>query len=216
MGRGVAVNGGRLITFEGGEGAGKSTQLARLCEVLHERGLEVVGTREPGGSSGAEAIRELLVRGEPGRWDAVTETLLHFAARRDHYTRTIEPALARGAWVVCDRFADSTMAYQAYGLGVDESFVTGLYQRVLGGFAPDLTIILDLPVDQGLARALARGGASRYERMDMDFHQRLRDGFLAIAKAEPDRCAVIDAGQDADRVHDAVLALVDDRLAAHG
>ena len=216
MGRGVAVNGGRLITFEGGEGAGKSTQLARLCEVLHERGLEVVGTREPGGSSGAEAIRELLVRGEPGRWDAVTETLLHFAARRDHYTQTIEPALARGAWVVCDRFADSTMAYQAYGLGVDESFVTGLYQRVLGGFAPDLTIILDLPVDQGLARALARGGASRYERMDMDFHQRLRDGFLAIAKAEPDRCAVIDAGQDADRVHDAVLALVDDRLAAHG
>ena len=216
MGRGVAVNGGRLITFEGGEGAGKSTQLARLCEVLHERGLEVVGTREPGGSSGAEAIRELLVRGEPGRWDAVAETLLHFAARRDHYTQTIEPALARGAWVVCDRFADSTMAYQAYGLGVDESFVTGLYQRVLGGFAPDLTIILDLPVDQGLARALARGGASRYERMDMDFHQRLRDGFLAIAKAEPDRCAVIDAGQDADRVHDAVLALVDDRLAAHG
>ena len=216
MGRGVAVNGGRFITFEGGEGAGKSTQLARLCETLHGRGLEVVGTREPGGSSGAEAIRELLVRGEPGRWDAITETLLHFAARRDHYTQTIEPALARGAWVVCDRFADSTMAYQAYGLGVDKSFIAELYGQVLGSFAPDLTIILDLPVEQGLVRAAARGGVDRYERMDRNFHQRLRDGFLAIAAAEPERCAVIDGAQDADRVQDAVLALIDDRLAPHG
>ena len=146
MGRRVAVTTGRFITFEGGEGAGKSTQLARLCEVLHERGLEVVGTREPGGSPGAETIRELLVRGEPQRWDAVTETLLHFAARRDHFVHTIEPALGRGAWVVCDRFADSTMAYQAYGLGVEKSFVTGLYGQLLGDFAADLTIILDLPV----------------------------------------------------------------------
>ena len=210
------MTGGCFITFEGGEGGGKSTQLARLCEVLHERGLEVVGTREPGGSPGAEAIRELLVQGEPGRWDAVSETLLHFAARRDHYIRTIEPALARGAWVVCDRFADSTMAYQAYGLGVEKSFVNGLYQQVLGDFAPHLTIILDLPVDEGLARAAVRGGADRYERMDRDFHQRLRDGFLAIAEAEPERCAVIDASRDMDQVHDAVLALVDSRLADHG
>lgn len=215
MGRGVAVTGGRFITFEGGEGAGKSTQLTRLCEVLHERGLDVVGTREPGGSLGAEAIRELLVRGDPGRWDALTETLLHFAARRDHFIHTIEPALARGAWVVCDRFADSTMAYQAYGLGVEKSMVSGLYQQVLGGFAPDLTIILDMPVDQGLARAAARGGADRYERMDRNFHQRLRDGFLAIARAQPERCAVIDADQHVDRVHDAVLALIDGRLADH-
>ncbi len=212
----VTGTGGCFITFEGGEGGGKSTQLARLCEVLHERGLEVVGTREPGGSPGAEAIRELLVQGEPGRWDAVSETLLHFAARRDHYVRTIEPALARGAWVVCDRFADSTMAYQAYGLGVEKSFVNGLYQQVLGDFAPHLTIILDLPVDEGLARARVRGGADRYERMDRDFHQRLRDGFLAIAEAMPERCAVIDASRDRDQVHDAVLALVDSRLADHG
>lgn len=206
------MNTGRFITFEGGEGAGKSTQLARLCEVLHERGLDVVGTREPGGSPGAEEIRHLLVSGEPGRWDALCETLLHFAARRDHYIQTIEPALARGDWVVCDRFADSTMAYQAYGLGVEKSFVRGLYEQVIGGFAPDLTIILDLPVELGLARAAARGGADRYERMDKEFHQRLRDGFLAIAQAEPDRCAVIDADQDMDRVHDAILALVDSRL----
>ena len=216
MGRGVAVNGGRFITFEGGEGAGKSTQLERLCETLHGRGLEVLGTREPGGSLGAEAIRELLVRGDTGRWDAITETLLHYAARSDHYSRTIEPALARGAWVVCDRFADSTMAYQAYGLGVDKSFVSGLYGQVLGSFSPDLTIILDLPVEQGLVRAAARGGVDRYERMDRDFHQRLRDGFLAIAAAEPERCAVIDGAQDADCVQDAVLALIDDRLAPHG
>ncbi|MCH7942281.1 MAG: dTMP kinase [Proteobacteria bacterium] len=210
------MTGGRFITFEGGEGAGKSTQSTRLCEVLHERGLDVVGTREPGGSPGAEAIRELLVQGEPGRWDALSETLLHFAARRDHYIRTIAPALARGDWVVCDRFADSTTAYQAYGLGVEKAFVSGLYDQVLGEFAPDLTIILDLPVDQGLARSAARGGADRYERMDKDFHQRLRDGFLAIAQAEPERCTVIDAGRDEDWVHDAVLALVDVRLADHG
>ena len=216
MGCDVTVTSGCFITFEGGEGAGKSTQLARLCKVLHERGIEVVGTREPGGSSGAEAIRELLVRGDTGRWDAITETLLHFAARRDHYIRTIEPALARGDWVVCDRFADSTMAYQAYGLGVEKSLVAGLYEQVLGGFAPDLTIILDLPVDEGLARAAARGGVNRYERMDRDFHQRLRDGFLAIAGAEPERCAVIDASRDEDRVHGEVLALVDGRLADHG
>lgn len=216
MGLGVAVSGGYFITFEGGEGAGKSTQLARLCDVLHDRGHDVVGTREPGGSIGAEAIRELLVSGDTGRWDAMTETLLHFAARRDHYKRTIEPALARGAWVVCDRFADSTMAYQAYGLGIEASFVSGLYAQVLGDFAPDLTIILDMPVDQGLARAALRGGVDRYERMDVEFHQRLRDGFLAIAEAEPKRCVVIDGTLDMDGVHDAVMMQVDERLAGHG
>ena len=207
---------GRFITFEGGEGAGKSTQIARLCAVLHERGLEVVGTREPGGSPGAEAIRDLLVAGEPQRWDALTETLLHCAARRDHFVQTIEPALGRGAWVVCDRFADSTMAYQAYGLGVEKKFVTGLYKQLLGDLAPDLTIILDLPVELGPARAAGRGGADRYARMDKDFHQRLRDGFLAIAAAEPRRCAVINAAEDEDRVHGAVIALVDSRVADDG
>ena len=207
----------RFITFEGGEGAGKSTQAALLGDVLRARGLEVVGTREPGGSAGAEAIRELLVRGDTGRWDALTETLLHVAARRDHYVEIIAPALARGAWVVCDRFADSTMAYQGYGLGVEREIVAGLYRAVLGDFAPDLTIILDLPVEEGLARAQQRegdnrGGDDRYERMDAAFHQRLRDGFLAIAEAEPERCAVIDARGDVDVVHAAVLAVVDERL----
>ena len=202
----------RFITFEGGEGAGKSTQAALLADALRARGLEVLATREPGGSTGAEAIRELLVRGEPGRWDALSETLLHFAARRDHFVTTIEPALARGAWVVCDRFADSTMAYQGHGLGVERETVAGLYRAVLGDFAPDLTIILDLPVEEGLARASKRGGDDRYERMDAAFHQRLRDGFLAIAGAAPERCAVIDARGDVDAVHAAVLAVVKERL----
>ncbi len=209
--------GGRLITFEGGEGTGKSTQAALLCDALRARGHEVIGTREPGGSEGAEAIRALLVRGEPGRWDALSETLLHFAARRDHFVRTIAPALARGAWVVCDRFADSTMAYQGYGLGVERETVATLYRVVLGDFAPDLTVILDLPVEEGLARATGRGtnddgGDDRYERMDAAFHQRLRDGFLAIAEAQPERCAVIDARGNANAVHAAVLAVVDERL----
>ena len=212
---------GRFITFEGGEGAGKSTQTALLCDALGARGLEVVGTREPGGSEGAEAIRELLVRGETGRWDALSETLLHFAARREHYVGTIAPALARGAWVVCDRFADSTMAYQGYGLGVERETVAGLYRAVLGDFAPDLTIILDLPAEEGLARANARGtnergGDDRYERMGAAFHQRLRDGFLAIAEAEPERCVVIDARAAAEAVHAAVLAVAVERLGLDG
>ncbi len=203
---------GRFITLEGGEGAGKSTQVEQLCEALRQHGVEVTATREPGGSDGAEAIRALLVRGDTERWDPLTETLLHFAARHDHYVRTIAPALARGAWVVSDRFADSTMAYQGYGLGVDRDVLQQLYETVLGDFAPDLTIVLDLPVDVGLKRASARGGDDRYERMDLSFHQRLRDGFLAIAASEPKRCAVIDAAADADAVGAAILDLVIARL----
>ena len=203
---------GRFITLEGAEGAGKSTQVEHLCEALRQRGVEVIATREPGGSDGAEAIRALLVRGDTERWDPLTETLLHFAARHDHYVRTIAPALARGAWVVSDRFADSTVAYQGYGLGVDRDVLQQLFRTVLGDFAPDLTIILDLAVDVGLKRAGIRGGDDRYECMDVSFHQRLRDGFLAIAADDPKRCAVIDAAADADAVGAAILALVMDRL----
>jgi dTMP kinase len=206
------VTAGRFITLEGGEGAGKSTQVEQLCEALRQHGIEVTATREPGGSDGAEAIRALLVRGDTERWDPLTETLLHFAARHDHYVRTIAPALARGAWVVSDRFADSTVAYQGYGLGVDHNVLKQLYKTVLGDFAPDLTIVLDLPVDVGLKRAGIRGGDDRYERMDRSFHQRLRDGFLAIAANEPKRCAVIDAAANAGAVGSAILDLVLDRL----
>lgn len=204
---------GRFITFEGGEGAGKSTQLRKLADALAASGIEVMTTREPGGSKGAEAIRALLVTGEVDRWDAQTEALLHTAARRDHLAKTVWPALRRGAWVVCDRFADSTLAYQGYGHGLPHEFITGLTRLAIGDFKPDLTLILDLPVAEGLKRADGRGGAEdRYERMGAEFHERLRQGFLDIARNDPDRCAVIDATAELDAVHQAVMRAVKSRL----
>ena len=143
---------GRFITLEGGEGGGKSTQARRLAAALEGDAGEVLLTREPGGSAGAEQIRGLLVDGEVHRWDAMTETFLHFAARRDHLVNTVEPALARGAWVISDRFADSTMAYQGYGHGVDRDAIDELYRICVGSLKPDLTLILDLPVEAGLAQ----------------------------------------------------------------
>lgn len=205
---------GRFITFEGGEGAGKSTQVARLVAALDADGIEVVATREPGGSPGGEAIRTLLVTGEVGRWDPVSEAFLHVAARRDHVVSSIEPALRRGAWVVCDRFADSTVAYQGFGLGVARETLATLHCIAVGSLIPDLTVVLDLPVDVGLARAAHRkGAAQRYERMERGFHERLRQGFLEIARAAPERCVVLDADRPADVVFGEVLALVRARLA---
>lgn len=205
---------GRFITLEGGEGAGKSTHIRRLADGLRSDGHQVVTTREPGGSPEAERIRELLIEGATDRWDAMTEALLHFAARREHLVRTVWPALAHGTWVISDRFADSTMAYQGYGAGLNRETIEALYAHAVGDFRPDLTLILDLPVEDGLARAAARGeGGTRYERMGLDFHHRLRDGFLDIARREPDRCAVIDATQSIDSVAATILATVRERLA---
>lgn len=205
---------GRFITFEGGEGAGKSTQLNRLADAMTSAGYAVLMTREPGGSPGAELIRDLLVTGAVDRWDAESELFLHIAARRDHVTKAIRPALDQGRWVLCDRFADSTMAYQGYGFGLGRETVAAAHRLVLGDFDPDLTLILDLPVSEGLARARARDGdgQNRYERMESDFHERLRQGFLEIAQHDPDRCAVIDAKKDADAVHAAILGEVARRL----
>lgn len=205
---------GRFITLEGGEGGGKSTQARRLAEMLEHETREILLTREPGGSPGAEQIRGLLVDGEVHRWDAVTETLLHFAARRDHLANTVRPALERGVWVISDRFADSTMAYQGYGHGVDRSAIADLYRICVGSLKPDLTLILDLPVEAGLARAAGRGGGEdRYERMDVAFHERLRQGFLEIARQEPARCVVIDAARSEDEVHAQIIAAVRERMA---
>lgn len=204
---------GRFITFEGGEGAGKSTQVRLLAESLAAQGRDVVVTREPGGADGAEAIRALLVSGAVDRWDGCTEALLHSAARRDHLVKTVWPALARGAWVLCDRFADSTLAYQGYGHGLDHGLISTLATVTMGVFRPDLTLVLDLPVEEGLKRAGGRGGAEdRYERMGRAFHQRLRQGFLDIAAAEPERCAVIDATQDVGAVRAAIADAVAARL----
>ncbi len=177
---------GRFITIEGGEGGGKSTQIKRLARALETAGLAIVTTREPGGAPGAEQIRALLVQGAPDRWDPMTEVLLFAAARREHVARTIEPALTVGRWVISDRFADSTMAYQGYGRGIDRAALEALRRLAVGTLVPDLTLILDLPVETGLARARARAGAEqRFEAMDIAFHERLRQGFLAIAAAEP-------------------------------
>jgi dTMP kinase len=203
---------GRFITLEGGEGAGKSTQVGTLAAALRARGLDVITTREPGGSAGAEEIRTLLVTGGAGRWSALTEALLHFAARRDHLERVVWPALASGCWVVSDRFVDSTIAYQGYGLGLDRAVIGQLSALALEGFRPDLTLVLDLPPEIGLSRALARGLADRYERMDMTFHQRLRDGFLDIARQAPERYAVVNAEASPVAVAQAVLSAVDQRL----
>ncbi|HSS84298.1 MAG TPA: dTMP kinase, partial [Reyranella sp.] len=162
---------GRFITLEGGEGAGKSTQIARLKDWLEGRGRTVVATREPGGSPGAEMIRKLLVEGPVERWDGTTEALLHFAARREHLRSTVWPALQRGDWVLSDRFDDSTLAYQGYGHGVDRGIFDQLYEVAVGDFRPDLTLILDLPIESGLLRAAARRGTeTRYESLPRDFH----------------------------------------------
>ncbi len=204
---------GKFITFEGGEGAGKSTQIALLADWLESRGLAVLRTREPGGSPGAEEIRKLLVDGAVERWDPVSEALLHFAARRSHLQETVIPALERGQWVLCDRFADSTMAYQGYGHELGRTPVEALYELVVGDLRPDLTLILDLPVADGLARAKGRAEAhSRYERMNREFHERVRQGFLEIARGEPERCVVIDARGDEDQVQAAVQQALEERL----
>ncbi len=200
---------GTFITFEGGEGGGKSTQIRLLAEALAGAGASVVTTREPGGAPSAEQIRSLLVSGAVDRWQPMTEALLNYAARAEHVAKTVEPALQQGDWVLSDRFADSTVAYQGYGHGLDLGQLSVLHRIVLGDFKPDLTFILDLPVEEGLRRAIGRGdGEDRYERMDKDFHNRLRKGFLDIAKKEPERCMVIDATGDIDTVKGMVIAAI--------
>ena len=205
---------GKFITLEGGEGTGKTTHAGQLADALNRSGVGTEVTREPGGAPGAEEIRALLVVGEVGRWQPLTEALLHFAARHEHLTRTVLPALETGRWVVCDRFADSTVAYQGYGHGLGPEAVARLNDLVLGDFAPDLTLILDLPVEEGLRRASRRtaGHEDRYERMDLGFHQRLREGFLKIARAAPERCAVVTADATAEEVQAAIRAVVSERL----
>ena len=203
---------GRLITFEGGEGAGKSTQIRRLGTMLAQAGLEVVTTREPGGTPGAEAIRALVTEGTADRWSPLTETLLFLAARQDHVERLILPALDAGRWVLCDRFIDSTRVYQGIAgtLGLD--LIDRLHDVIFDRIAPDLTLLLDLPMEAGLGRRRAAGEANRFERKVKDFHQAVRDGFLQLAAREPGRFAVIDAEPEPDRVSASIVDVVADRL----
>jgi dTMP kinase len=204
---------GRFITLEGGEGTGKSTQVRRLAAALEARGLKTLITREPGGAPGAEEIRKLMVEGEPGRWNAITETLLAYAARADHVARTIGPALKEGRWVISDRFSDSTFAYQGVGRGLDRETIRRIDSAVLDDFTPDLTLVLDLDVAIGLGRANARVGAeNRFEKFGPEFHEKLRQAFLDIAKRFPERCRVIDASGTEDAVAAAIFEAVQRRF----
>ena len=182
---------GKFITFEGVEGAGKSTQSKLLVEYLNNNGIEAVWTREPGGCEGAEEIRKLLVNGSVNKWDGITELLLMYAARRDHTEKKIKPLLAEGKVVVSDRYFDSTIAYQGYGYELDLNKIKQVQKIVLDDFEPDLTVILDLDVKRGLERTDKRGDKNRYEDMKIDFHNRVRKGFLNIANENPKRVKLI-------------------------
>lgn len=203
---------GPFITFEGGDGTGKSTHIARLAEHLRAVGHEVVVTREPGGSPGAEAIRELLVSGAAERWSALAEALLVFAARADHLEKVINPARARGAVVLCDRFADSTMAYQGVAGGLGEEKVRALRDLVVGEDGPDLTIVLDAPAASGLERAQARGGENRFEAKGEDYQAQVREAFLRIAAGEPRRCVIVDSSDPIDDVAERIRTIVEERF----
>lgn len=204
---------GRFISLEGGDGSGKSTQIKRLATSLRKHGLPVLATREPGGTAGGEEIRNLVLTGAPGRWDALTETLLMFAARSDNVAKSIKPALAAGKWVVCDRFTDSTYAYQGAGGGLARETIRRMETLVLGDFRPDLTLILDVPIEIGLARTDQRAHAeTRFEKKGAAFQERLRQAFLAIARREPARCVVIDASKDANAVAAAIWNAVAKRF----
>jgi dTMP kinase len=205
---------GLFITLEGCEGSGKSTQLARLASGLRAAGAQVHALREPGGTTVGEQVREILLSPAHEGMDAVTEVLLYEAARAEHVARVIRPALASGAIVVCDRYADSSTAYQGYGRGLDLGMVRSLNDWATGGLVPDRTIVLDVPPAEGLALA-THDGADRLEREAIAFHVRVREGYLSMAREEPERFVVVPRG-DADEVFAAIAAALRSQLAGHG
>ena len=199
----------RFITLEGGEGSGKSTQAALLADAIGALGIPVLRTREPGGAPGAERLRELLPNGGLD-WSPLAETLLHFTARAEHVEKVIRPALAAGTWVVCDRFSDSTMAYQGYGQGADRAMIASLARMI--GLQPDLTLVLDVPPTIAASRRQLRGGTDRYEQLDPTFHARVAEGFREIARSEPRRCVLIAGQAPPEAVHRQVMQEVRTRL----
>lgn len=208
-----------FITLEGGEGSGKSTQIKLLSEWLNSEGIEHLCTREPGGAPGAEEIRHLVLTGDVDRWTPMTEVLLYTAARSDHVERVIVPTIEGGKWVLCDRFADSSIAYQGAGRGVGVEKVRDLQRLVLGNLKPDLTLILDLPIEVGLERAMSREGGKaikedRIERMGKALHEQSRSVFLEIAAQEPDRCVVVDADQSVEELQLELQRLIRSRFMA--
>jgi dTMP kinase len=212
---------GVFITLEGGDGTGKSTQIKLLHQALAAAGVDALTTREPGGTDQAERIRQLLLQRDSGSFDPMTEALLLFAGRREHLVSKIWPALEKGQWVISDRFADSTRAFQGYGMGLDMQVIETLYQTVAGDFQPDLTFIFDIDPEAGINRSMQRlqqtaTTEDRYERMGLEFHKRLRKGFLEIAKKFPARCVIIDAAQDIKIVHRQILKVIESRFGVSG
>lgn len=210
---------GRFITFEGGEGCGKSTQVKLLAAYLKEKGIEPLLTKEPGSTPEGQVLRQLLVTGDKDKFDAVSECLLYYADRRCNLTKVVWPALEQGKWVISDRYADSTEAYQYYGYDKRVSYDTlrGLYRIVAGDFKPDLTIILDIEPEVGMRRSFAKAETMavkelRFESRQLEFHHNLRRGFLEIAAREPERCAVINADADIETVHQKIVEVVQQRL----
>ena len=202
---------GFFISLEGGEGCGKTTQAKLLHKKLQEKGYNTVLTREPGGSEGAELIRNLLVTGDTNRWESITEVLLLFAARVEHIENTIKPALNKGKIVISDRFTDSTIAYQGYGHKLGKEKISKIQNITIGDFEPNLTIFLKLPVESGLKRAnLRKDSDQRYEKMDHDFHKRLFEGFNNIAKDNPNRFKIIDASGSIEEIEKSIFHLVSD------
>lgn len=207
---------GCLITIEGGDGAGKSSQISMLQEWLTSQNITALTTREPGGTEGAEAIRTMVLTGKDEKWDDVTEALLFFAARRDHLQKLIWPTLDKGQWVISDRFVHSSYAYQGYGRGMEMDILKTLYKIVANGFKPDLTIVLDIDPEIGLARTGGRHGQAakenRFEGVDLSFHQKLRNGFLEMASQDPEHFAVISAQQSIEDVHQDIIKTIQSRL----
>ena len=210
---------GRFITLEGGEGCGKSTQIELLAEYLRRKNIDVVLTKEPGSTEEGKILRQLLVTGDKDKFDAVSECLLYYADRRCNLTKVVWPALKEGKWVISDRYADSTEAYQYYGYDkrVDFQTLQSLYKIVAGDFKPDLTLILDIDPETGMRRSYAKAETMavkelRFESRQMEFHHNLRRGFLEIAKRDPQRCAVVNADADIETVHKRVIEIVEKRL----
>lgn len=210
---------GRFITLEGGEGCGKSTQIKLLASYLQSKGIDVIQTKEPGSTSEGQILRQLLVTGDKDKFDAVSECLLYYADRRCNLTKVVWPALEEGKWVISDRYADSTEAYQYYGYDkrVSAKILRDLYQIVAGDFKPDLTIILDIEPEKGMLRSFAKAETMqvkelRFESRQMEFHHNLRRGFLEIAKREPERCVVVNADAEIATVHQKIIQAVQEKL----
>ncbi len=210
-----------FISFEGGEGAGKTTQIGKLREYLENKGLDVVTTREPGGTPEAEKIRDLIIQSNDAKWSAEAECLLFFAARHMHVERVIKPALSKGKIVICDRFTDSTIAYQSFGHNLPIEFVKNIKKDVIDNFEPDITFIFDIAPEIGLARSLKHNtntdnikekNEDRYEKLELSFHKRLREGFLTIAKENPQRCFVIDATDKIDNITNKLISIMKEKF----